>query len=434
MRILLLTHYFEPEDGAPQRRWRALAERLIARGHEIDVICPPPHYPEGRMQRSHFHSARKWKSYTTEYGARVHRVSYLRHDGRIVLRSVDHLWVAFASVRMAHALVGMRRIRPDVIVATAPGLPTLLAGNLLSRTLKIPLVAEMRDAWPDLVSYTPGLTRQAGTAGRIKHIVHERVTALQRQASHIVTTTDNFASVLRARGMKHTTVIRNGTRVDRYASLPERLDHHQALRVLYMGTVGRSQGLDVLLRAAAIARDLGRPVELLIVGAGADAARLRRLNAELGDVARILPSVAAAEVYRHYVWADTCVVSLRDWEPFSWTVPSKLYELMAAGRHISGVVAGEAAELIVRTRSGDVVGPGDVEGLARLWWDLSADRSRLNIGPTARAWARANVDYDTLASRYQRLLHQVVTEADCRRRGESTALQTRAGRPRDTTD
>ena len=49
MRILLLSHYWAPEVGAPQRRWNRLAEALISRGHELAVLAPAPHYPGGRL-------------------------------------------------------------------------------------------------------------------------------------------------------------------------------------------------------------------------------------------------------------------------------------------------------------------------------------------------------------------------------------------------
>lgn len=407
MRILLLTHYFEPEEGAPQRRWHALLERFVEAGHQVDVICPPPHHPSGRVAKKHQATAGKFRSRVTEYGVRVHRVSYLWHNGGIAGRTLDHVWVSFASVRAALWLSVTGQLRPDVIIATAPGLPTLVAGHSIARLLRRPLIAEMRDAWPDLVSYTPGLSRQRGAVNRIKHLVHKRITAMQRSAAHVVTTTENFALVLRDRGISHTTVIRNGTRLDRYVGLPKIEHDHGELRVLYIGTIGRSQGLDVLIRATARLREKGEQVHTRIVGHGADVRRLSRMNARLGFPVEILSSVLAADVYNQYVWADTCVVSLRDWEPFRWTVPSKLYELMASGRHITGLVDGEAAELIRATDSGDVVGPGDDAKLASLWSELSRDRHRLETSSRAREWVADNVDFDRLAQHYGVLLARV---------------------------
>ena len=43
MKMLLLTHYYAPEFGAPQRRWSALVQRFIAAGHRVTVAAPVPH-------------------------------------------------------------------------------------------------------------------------------------------------------------------------------------------------------------------------------------------------------------------------------------------------------------------------------------------------------------------------------------------------------
>ncbi|MGM1028342.1 MAG: glycosyltransferase family 4 protein [Actinomycetota bacterium] len=408
MQILLLTHYFEPENGAPQRRWSALIERLVAQGHSVHVIAPAPHYPTGRSPEQMRPELRPGASSVGEHGATVHRVSFLSHNSSIVSRTADHVWVARRSVRVAMRLVKAGRLQPDVVIATAPGLPTLAAGRAVSRRLGIPFVAEMRDAWPDLVSHTPGLADGRGLVGRVKQSVHEAVTGLQRGAATVVTTTESFARVLRGRGIDSVHVIRNGTLLERYASIPATVHDHDELRVLYMGTIGRSQGLEHLIRAAAIAQDRGLPVDTRIVGYGADLKNLRELNASLGSPVDLRGKVGADEVFGHYVWADTTVVSLRAWEPFEWTVPSKLYELMATGKHVSAIVAGEAADLVLESGCGDVVAPGSVEAIVALWERLVADRQLVSSRGDGRAWVAANVDYDILAERYRFVLEDAI--------------------------
>ncbi|WP_347754298.1 glycosyltransferase family 4 protein [Agrococcus sp. ProA11] len=412
MKILLLTHYYAPENGAPQRRWAALIRRFTDAGHSVDVVCPPPHYPSGRLAAGERRKHAPGRVSTDEFGARVFRVSYLPHDGRIHTRTADHLWVALSTINRARRLIKSGAIAPDIVVATAPGLPTLIAGRAIARRFHLPLVAEMRDAWPDLVSHTPGLTSARGPVNALKRYVHELVTGLQRDAARVVTTTDSFASVLAERGILNAAVIRNGTNSDRYAVVPYWKRDHDELRVLYMGTIGRSQGLEVVLHAATRLLREGVPVDVRIVGHGAALARLRQLNSALGLPAQILDAVPGNAVVDHYRWADTCIVSLRDWRPFDWTVPSKLYELMAAGRHMSAIVAGESADLVREAQSGDVTPPGDVDGLVALWRDLHADPLRLDIGASGRAWVARNAEYSALADRYLAVLADAVKQAE----------------------
>lgn len=409
MKILLLTHYFAPENSAPQRRWSAFIERFVEAGHEVDVVCPPPHYPSGRLSPEHRDSHRAGRVQMEGTGARVFRVSFLPHDGRLHTRTLDHMWVAAASIRLVERLIRDETIAPDIVVATAPALPSLIAGRAISRRFHVPLVAEMRDAWPDLVSHTPGLMSGKGVVPKLKRLVHELITGLQRDASRVVTTTESFARVLSERGIESTAVIRNGTNASRYAAVPPRQRDHEELRVLYMGTVGRSQGLDAVVRSAALLRSEGVPIDVRIVGQGAAVGSLRRLNASLDGPVSILGTVPGSAVLEYYSWADTCIVSLRDWDPFEWTVPSKLYELMAAGRHMTAIVAGESASLVREARSGDVVPPGDDLALAALWRALQRDSSRLDVGSAGRNWVRANAEYDTLADRYLEVLASAIT-------------------------
>ncbi len=49
MKILVVTHYYSPEYGAPQRRWRQLVREFRAAGHSVVVVTSPPHYPSGRL-------------------------------------------------------------------------------------------------------------------------------------------------------------------------------------------------------------------------------------------------------------------------------------------------------------------------------------------------------------------------------------------------
>lgn len=406
--VLLLTHYFEPENGAPQRRWRSFIARLVQAGIHVDVIAPSPHHPSGRRGAFRSASLRPGASVRGEHGGTVHRVSFLPHDGGIVLRTLDHIWVASMTILRAGKLVRSGTVHPDVLVATVPALPTLLAAWWVSRRHRLPLVIEMRDAWPDLLDHTPGLRRSRSLKAAVKRHLASAVTVMQRRADLVVTTTASFATVLEDRGVRDPEVIRNGTIPELYEAIgPSSERDDGPLRVLYMGTLGRSQGLEVVLEAAAVLKAEGAAVEVRIVGEGADLPSLRRLNARLGAPVDIRPAVAPAEVSDHYRWADTCVVSLRDWGPFEWTVPSKLYELMATGRHVTAILRGEGAQIVRDSAAGTVVPPGDASALADAWRGLATNRAALAVGIAGQRWVREHADFRRLGERYAAALRRL---------------------------
>src|SRR5699024_7565619 len=93
----------------------------------------------------------------------------------------------------------------------------------------------------------------------------------------------------------------------------------------------------------------------------------------------VMPRIPHREVGQQYAWADTVIVSLRDWAPFAWTVPSKLYEILATGRHVTALLDGEAADVVRDAGAGDVLAPEHEDGLVDLWRGLAADRTRVSV-------------------------------------------------------
>lgn len=408
MRIALVTHHYEPENNAPQRRWSALVPRLITAGHSVAVFTPPPHYATGRAERLTM-DERSGAMVRGRHGETIYRVRFREHGPGLKARSLDQLVAAVDTVWRGWTSMRRRRDRPDVIVSTAPGLPSLGAGWALSKVLRVPHVVEMRDAWPDLIDCSGmlGAGRVTPAKRRLVSIAEQVVTWLQKSAAAVVTTTVSFAEVLRTRGVQSVEVIRNGTNLDHMQPLPAPVLVQAELHVVYVGTIGRSQGLDTAVRAAAAAAARGVALRLRLVGAGADEPELRALAQALGAPVDFVGRVPAADVPQHYAWADTVLVSLKDWAPFHWTIPSKTYEALAVRRHITACVAGEAARLIERVGAGDVVAPGDSGALAGLWAELVANRNRLAVADTGRAWALDNAHFDELALTYGRLLKGV---------------------------
>ncbi|MFC2779016.1 glycosyltransferase family 4 protein [Actinomyces sp.] len=421
MRILLLTHYWAPEVGAPQRRWNRLAKALISRGHELAVLAPAPHYPGGRLlQGGQAHMPGSIRRDVT--GAMVHRTIFRPYSSGVCARGVDQMVAAADSVRLgAGRFRGVNR--PDVVLGSVPGLPTLPAALAVGRVLHRPVVVELRDAWPDLLLSAaqwsqapdcPSAVAQARRARRL-HVVGRGarcllpplITRLEREAAAVVTTTDSFAQVLRSRGVRRVVTVRNtGATVQAGRTGADRHRSDGVLKVLYLGTVGRAQGLGFAVRAAHIAQRNGTPVVLRIVGDGAQLQEVTTLARRLGAPVEIHPAVPWTEVDQHYAWADTALVSLQNWPAMSVTVPSKLYEIMSAGVHVCASVDGEARRIVEDAGCGDVTAPQDPQALASLWGALAADRSRLDVAG-GRLWLADHADAEAMTDRYESLLRQV---------------------------
>lgn len=411
MKILLLTHYYEPEIGAPQRRWSAFVKHWTSAGHEVRVVCPPPHYPDRQAAAQWRGQYSFFKPAPGALGETVVRTPYLAHGFSGTVRLLDQLVVATCSLAwtLSAAIGGWR---PDVIVATVPGLPSLLAGSAASRVIDRPLVAEFRDAWPDVVTgdMSTQVARQSLPRHLLKAAVFRSVTALQKQAATCITTTEGFATTLKERGIKHVEVISNGAETVSFMELEHNDRGDGILRVQYLGTVGRSQGLSVLLDAVdeLYQRGYREQVKLRIVGSGADLPVLQAEAARRSLDVDFQPPVSRADLQKTYQWADVEIVSLKDTKPFRHTVPSKIFELLSTQRRIIGLVAGEAAMILQRSGVSTVVPPQNAQALADALEQLIGNSTELAVGTTGRYLLYNDYNYTALSRRYLAKLERAV--------------------------
>lgn len=321
---------------------------------------------------------------------------FLPHGRRHLWRLVDQCFSALWTIPL-----GMFTRPSDVVIVTVPSLPMMAAGYIAARLRRLPLVLEMRDAWPDLA-------RDARLVqGSVKSVFEVFADFVQRRADLVVTVTDGFADVLRSRGIKNVVTISNGLHVDSLPTLAAPPLNRDVLEVLYLGNHGESQNLETSIRASAL---VGSRMHLHMVGSGSRKAHLQKLARELKAPVTFHPSLHGQDVLDRYASADTCLVSLRDdWKSFTTTIPSKTYEVLALGRHATAMVLGEAARVITEAEGGDIV-PHSPQALADLWRTLADDRTRLVRTGSSRAWVKKHADYGILSRRYMDQLHDLVEQ------------------------
>src|SRR5206468_10735131 len=101
---------------------------------------------------------------------------------------------------------------------------------------------------------------------------------------------------------------------------------------------------------------------------------------------------------------DALVVCLRSLPIFRKFVPSKVFEVLAAGRPLVAALAGEAAG-IVREAGGLVAEPGDGHSIAEALRQLLSDPAALEaMGEHGRRYVREHYDRQTLALEYLKIL------------------------------
>ncbi|WP_418909320.1 glycosyltransferase family 4 protein [Glutamicibacter endophyticus] len=393
MRVLLLTHSFWPDNSPPQRRWSAFTNLFASHGHHVSVVAPDSSSSSSRVEGL---ASEPVKNVT------VHNYRSVPVFHSMLGKLAKHVIDACRSVPVALSVSNA-----EVVIATVPALPTLAVGFFVSKVRRIPFVVDLRDAWPDLLKDSQVLKFRW-----IEPIVSGLLGYLLRRSDLLVTTTHGLARRLGKTRTGKTIVVRNGVDTARILPTSDALPRGERLRILYLGNLGRSQGLEIVIEAVSKIQD---QVQLRIVGRGTEESKLRRLAKKLNCDVDFRPPVFGAEVLDNYAWADTCLVSLRpDWPSFNHTIPSKLYELMALDQHVTGVVTGEAAEVIHDSQAGAVIGQS-VEAIRAYLQAASQDRSLVRTKGGGPRWVAHNAALEDLGADYMAALESLIDNH--RRRG-----------------
>ncbi|MBV9581966.1 MAG: glycosyltransferase family 4 protein, partial [Chloroflexi bacterium] len=330
MNITYVCHYFVPEPAAPAARVHEFARAWVRAGHSVDVLTTFPNHPLGRIPPEY-----RGRAWATEFldGIRVLRCwLYAVPNRGVGRRGLDHL-----SFMLTALLFGLPRINTtDVVIASSPTLFSAVSAWLIARVKRVPFVLEVRDLWPEAI-VDLGLMRPNS---RTVTWLRQLTAFLYDQAARVVVVTEAFADRLVNQGVPRAklAVIPNGADT-RFFAPQETAPTRQSLGlngqfvVAYVGSHGLSHGLNVVLDAAALQPE----VTYLLVGDGADRTRLvaERDRRQLSNVV-MHSSVPKVAVPGLYAAADACLVPLRDVPLFETFVPSKLFEVLAAGRPVIG--------------------------------------------------------------------------------------------------
>lgn len=397
MRILLVTSWFEPDSGAASARFSQLAHYLASRGHQVTVLAPMPHHPQGRIADAYRGA---WTRVEMRGQLRVVRVwLWASPSSRIRRRLLTQL--SF----MAGALLrGWSLPRPDLLLVESQPLPTGLAGMLLARRLRAPYVLSVSDLWPDHL-LSVGALRESHPVYRLARRV---VDGLYRQARAIVTIspewTRRIGGRIRPTPELHTMYFMVNLQRLRPDLCGEDFRARHGLQdqriVACIGTFATQYDFDLLLQAA---RRLEAHEDLLflLIGDGSQRAMLRDTAANVRHLAWLSPE----EIPPAWSAADISCFALRKHELHQGALPARLFESLASGTPVVAACAGESARIIRESGGGMAVSPGDVAAFAEAIVRLLDDEDRRRrCGHDGRAWAGENVDVEVQCRRYEQIL------------------------------
>ncbi len=399
--ILIHSIYYDASATGIAKYTAELAEWLAARGHRVEVITTPPHYPSWRIA-----SAYRGVGYKRERlaGVDVCRTPlYVPAADRLSGRRRILYEASFAVNGVYWWLRALlRRPRHDLVVAVCPSLQSAWMPWVYATLRRVPWLLHVQDLQVD-TALRLGII---GTGG-FGRVMYELEAFLMGRATSVSTITEAMRQRIVAKGVleSRTVLFPNWSDVGFIRPLPRGNELRRGLGVpldhtlfVYAGNMGAKQGLELILAAADRLRHQSE-LHLALVGDGAVRAQLQAEAARLGlprlhflplqPVERLPELLAAADVH--------LVVQKR--EAADLVMPSKLVNVLAAGRPtIATADPGTALHAVLADHAtGLVTPPGDVHAFVRAMTRLHGDPGmRTAMGRRARAFAERHFDKERI--------------------------------------
>ena len=300
-------------------------------------------------------------------------------------------------------------------MATSPQFFCGWAGVLCAVLTWNRFLLEIRDIWPESIT-TVGAMKK-GVVIRFLEVMEKW---MYQSASWIVAVGEGYKQKVIARApttSNRISVITNGVDLTLFHS--EDKDHYFQSQwglngkfvCAYVGTIGMAHGLEVVLRAAVIAKTRhDSSIKYLLVGDGAEKCRLQSLSQAQGlsDWIVFTGRLPKEEMSRVLSNSDCLLVHLKKSELFESVIPSKIFEAMAVGKPILMAVRGEAAEIVQASGSGLDLQPESEEEIDAAVQKLNSDpHFYQSLCDKGRSFVEDHYSRDVLADRYLKLIRQL---------------------------
>jgi glycosyltransferase involved in cell wall biosynthesis len=379
-----------------------MARRLVEWGHEVHVVT------SWRKPTSHT----EWFEEEID-GIHVHWLP-VPYDNAMGFGARVKAFFAFALEAGRRAV----RLRGDVVFATSTPLTIALPGAFAARRLKVPMVFEVRDLWPD-VPIAMGFLRHPLTKTAARWL--ERF-AYARSA-RVVALSEGMADGVRQTGYPRDriSVIPNSSDLKLFAHNAAGAERFRASYpelgsgpiVLYPGTLGKANGVAYLAHLAKGVLEHRPDVRFVVIGDGAETRLIEKVAQDLGVLGINFfqyPAMPKKVLVDAFSSASVAVSLFIDEPALRANSANKFFDALASGTAVAINYQGWQKDLLEETGAGLAMGPDPV-GAVSLLLDLLNQPERLNrYGVNARLLAEERFDRDKLARQLEKVLLDAVAE------------------------
>jgi glycosyltransferase involved in cell wall biosynthesis len=404
VKILIISQYFWPEN----LRINDLTTELQERGHEITILTGLPNYPEGKLYEEFRAEPEKFRSF---HGSEILRVPVIpRRDGRALWLGLNYVSFVFYA-----CLLGPWKLRKrcfDAIFVFGPSpITACIPAILLKRIKKAPISFWVLDLWPESLSAVGAITSKCILAGfaAVVRFIYRHCDLVLAQSHSFVSGIGKYCAD--ARKIRYfpswSEELFKSAEIQPAPEVPQQRD---GFTVLFAGNIGDAQDFPTVLKAAEKLSE-HRHIRWVVVGDGRMSAWVREQITVRGlqDCVLMPGRFPLSRMPSFFCHADALLVSLKENEIFSMTIPGKVQTYLTSGLPLIGSIDGEGANVIRESGAGYATKAGDADALADAVLKMSIldPQARAQMGAAGMAYYSAQFDKKLLFDRLEAMLREI---------------------------
>ena len=391
MRITYIhQHFVLPGEPGGSRPYE-FARRMAAAGHEVTMICGRDEAMDKTVDG--IHVRRLAIPYRNEMSKRERIVSFFNF--------------------LVRASAVAARVPADVIYASSTPLTVAVPGIVAKFTQRAPLVAEIRDLWPEVPIKLGYLNNPVAI-----FLAKQLEKAFYAASSEVVALSPSMADgVKEVAPKKRVTVIPNASDFERFdvpaeqrAAFRKEQGWGDDVVAVYAGGFGMSYQLEWLVDLAAqLRRDGVENVRFVLLGQGSDSDALyqRAENAGLDADAMFLGRQPKEDVAKYVSAADIALSPLRDDPCLEGNSLNKVFDAMAASRPVVFNHGGWLEEAATEHDAGWRLSR-DIPNAAKRFAEIISDRDEMRAaGQRNRELGEKRFARDSLYNQLIEVLNRV---------------------------
>ena len=406
--ILIITQYYPPEVGGGAMRSAGIAEGLTKLGVEVRVIAPQPSY---MMQSDKSIGSRKWIDEYVQDGITIYRPFVYSFDRKGFFNRILY-YISFMISAMITAFIHIKNV--DVVMTISPPLFTGVVGVFVKKLVGAKMIFDVGDLWPE-------------SAIRLGFLKNRFLIKLSRILEHwIYKNSDGInlvTELTKEKFANENPSITSLFYVPNFVNTEFIQRHHKDLELCdkyalygkivfgYAGNIGGAQGINIIIMAAKLLRHR-EDIVFFLIGDGIEKSALDKAIKEnaLKNIIYI-PPVSQKLMNRYYSLFDFSIIPLVMNELFRMTIPSKLYECMAAEIPVILCVDGEAKSIIEQAEAGYYVEPENHESLVEAIINATKNlEGGKEMGKGARSFVQRYFERDKIIAQLKKNIEESILQ------------------------